>query len=166
MATFWDEGLLRAKLLTARIVADNTLSAPLRVLLISYKISAPAATRRLAPFRRGCHNSPMTALTSIEATKKRVADAELKLKQQKELLRRQLAAFQAKVSKAERVLDARQKLLIGAYVLSKSGLSATDFARSDPGFSVWLSRDYDRVAFGLPTLSPPPSSHSEGNGHA
>lgn len=104
--------------------------------------------------------------SALSAADKRIEEIELKLQKERYRRKRLVAVERNKQAKAERALDTRQKLLIGAYVLSRSGLSATEFAQSDSGFSAWLSRDHDRVAFGLPTLSATPSSHSEGNGHA
>lgn len=83
----------------------------------------------------------------IEALQKQLAQA-------KALRNKQLAAERTRQAKEARALDTRQKLLVGAYVLSKSGLNATDYAARNPDFLAWLTRDYDREAFGLSALVP------------
>lgn len=83
----------------------------------------------------------------IEALQKQLAQA-------KALRNKQLAAERTRQAKEARALDTRQKLLVGAFVLSKSGLSAADYAVQNPDFLAWLTRDYDREAFGLLALTP------------
>jgi hypothetical protein len=85
----------------------------------------------------------------------KIAALQQKLEQAKKLKSKQLAAERTKQAKEERALDTRQKLLVGAFVLSKSGMTAQDYAAQSPEFLAWLVRDHDRAAFGLPALPTP-----------
>ncbi len=82
----------------------------------------------------------------IEALQKQLSQA-------KALRNKQLAADRTRKAKEARALETRQKLLVGAFILSKAGLSASEYAASTPEFMVWLARDHDREAFGLPVAS-------------
>ena len=82
----------------------------------------------------------------------KIAALQQKLEQAKKLKSKQLAAERTKQTKEARVLDARQKLLVGAFVLSKLGTRAEDWAAQNADFQDWLTRESDRAAFGLPAL--------------
>lgn len=90
--------------------------------------------------------------TKIDA---KIAALQQKLEQAKKLKSKQIAAERTKQAKEERALDTRQKLLVGAFVLSKSGMSAEDWAAQSPEFLAWLTREHDRQAFGLAPVSTP-----------
>lgn len=84
--------------------------------------------------------------TKIDA---KIVSLQQKLEQAKKLKSKLIAAERTKQAKEERALDTRQKLLVGAFVLSKSGMTASDYAAQNPEFQSWLLRDHDREAFGL-----------------
>jgi hypothetical protein len=88
--------------------------------------------------------------TKIDA---KIVALQKQLEQAKKLKSKQLAAARAKQAKEDRALDTRQKLLVGAFVLSKSGMNAQDYAAQSPEFLAWLVRDHDRQAFGLAPVS-------------
>ena len=90
--------------------------------------------------------------TKIDA---KIAALQQKLEQAKKLKSKQIAAERTKQAKEERALDTRQKLLVGAFVLSKSGMSAEDWAAQSPEFLAWLTREHDRQAFGIAPVSTP-----------
>lgn len=98
----------------------------------------------------------MQSMTSaaLQAAKKDLEEFEIKLKQKREKIKRLEAAERAKQVKENRAKETRQKLLIGAFVLQKSGLSAEDFVRRDMDFGAYLTRDHDRAAFGLEPIHP------------
>jgi thiamine pyrophosphate-dependent acetolactate synthase large subunit-like protein len=85
----------------------------------------------------------------------KIAALQQKLEQAKKLKSKQIAAERTKQAKEQRVLDARQKILVGAFVLAKLGVSPEDWAAQNPDFQTWLARDHDREAFGLPALPTP-----------
>jgi hypothetical protein len=72
-------------------------------------------------------------------------------------------------SKAERRLDARRKILLGAFVLDQLEVrqeTPASFEFNGKRFADWLVRPNDRAVFGLPTASsvsspkvPSPASH-------
>lgn len=93
-------------------------------------------------------------LAALEAAKRRAEETEKKLKLERERIRRLESAMRAKQTKIDRARETRQKLLIGAFVLQKSGLSAEDFVKHHVDFDVYLTRDHDRSAFGLSSINP------------
>lgn len=85
----------------------------------------------------------------------KIAALQKQLEQAKKLKSKQLAAERIKQAQAARALDTRQKVLVGAFVLSKSGMSAEDWAAQSPEFLAWLTREHDRQAFGIAPVSTP-----------
>lgn len=98
----------------------------------------------------------MHSMTSaaLQVAKKDLEEFEIKLKQKREKIKRLEIAERAKQAKVDRARETRQKLLIGAFVLQKSGLSAEDFVKKNIDFDVYLTRDHDRAAFGLDSITP------------
>ena len=85
----------------------------------------------------------------------KIAALQQKLEQAKKLKNKQIAAERTKQVKEKRVLDARQKILVGAFVLAKLGVRPEDWAAQNADFQDWLTRESDRAAFGLPALRQP-----------
>lgn len=71
------------------------------------------------------------------------------LEEKKAKLKAELAKLSQKITKEERKADARKKILVGAFVLSKT----QDPVRGLNGFEAYLKKDQDRALFGLPPLA-------------
>lgn len=73
----------------------------------------------------------------------------LTLEQKQAKLKAELAKITERLTKEARKKDARQKILIGAFILTKYKNPAQDLA----GFSEYLTKDQDRELFGLAPLA-------------
>ena len=86
---------------------------------------------------------------SIQA---KIDELEKKLKQAKELAKKQAARDRLKTVSANRKLENKQKFLMGSFVLEKmkdSQMNPAFFTMSGQDFGDWLTRDNERAAFGL-----------------
>ena len=85
------------------------------------------------------------------------------LQQKKAAIEKAIALERSKAKNAQRRLDDRRKVLVGAFVLEqlqKKGLDAASFAYEGKRFSEWLTREDERALFGL-SASPQPGEKSD-----
>jgi hypothetical protein len=94
---------------------------------------------------------------SLTVRAQKIASLETKLAELKEAERIAGQRRKSAKSRAERVVDTRRKVLLGAFVLDQIGgvESAAKFALGSRTFAGWLTRDSDRSAFCLASLAPP-----------
>jgi len=64
----------------------------------------------------------------------------------------------ADLSGARRRKDAKRKILAGAWLFDQAARHTELHARMMTGLGTWLTRAFDRAAFGLAPLSPPPEA--------
>ena len=84
----------------------------------------------------------------------RISSLETKLKQLKTRQQRIDARARALSSRRARKDDTRRKILIGATVLARIDRHELDHAELETWLDAHLTRDDDRVLFGLPPKSP------------
>lgn len=75
----------------------------------------------------------------------------LTLQQKQAKLKAELAKISQKITKEDRKTDARRKILLGAFMLTKYKDPANELA----GFAEYLVKDLDREVFGLEPLPKP-----------
>lgn len=79
------------------------------------------------------------------------------LQQRKAAIDKAIARERTKAKSAQRRLDDRRKVLMGAFVLDqlqRAGTNAATLTFEGKKFSEWLTRDDERALFGLPAAAP------------
>jgi hypothetical protein len=102
----------------------------------------------------------------LAAIDQRKADALKALQAKRAKLKAKLAQLD-RPSKSQRRLDARRKILLGAFVLEQlehAGMSPQTLTFQGKRFFDWLVRPNDRAVFESPaaTTPPPPETHASG----
>lgn len=93
--------------------------------------------------------------STLTPAQKRVQDLEVKLKQARVLAQKQSNRARSKEQSANRQIDTRRKILLGAFVQAmqtKNGVHASMFTYESERFADWLTRDDERALFGLGPL--------------
>jgi hypothetical protein len=129
-----------------RVFRRNTLSAPFPGIL--GLVSREVATQKLFPCVIGSAiASPLFWRNSMAQTlKDKISSLELKLKQAKALAAKQSAKEQAAKIKQDRLLDARRKLLVGAFML-QGGDPLLLVNGQGQTLDLWLTRPDERALF-------------------
>ena len=79
------------------------------------------------------------------------------LQQRKAAIEKAIAQERTKAKSAQRRIDDRRKVLVGAFVLEqlhRTNADAATLSLEGRKFAEWLTRDDERALFGLPAAAP------------